>query len=61
MAESIGAMYYETSDLVCGAEKCPPVIGDMVVYMDNNHLTDMYAESLSPYLKMLVQAAISAT
>jgi hypothetical protein len=61
MAESIGAMYYETSDLVCGAEKCPPVIGDMVVYMDNNHLTDTYAESLSPYLKMLVQAAISAT
>lgn len=61
MAESIGAMYYETSDLVCGAEKCPPIIGDMVVYMDNNHLTNTYAESLAPYLKMVVLAALSAS
>lgn len=61
MAESIGAMYYETSDLVCGPQKCPPVIGDMVVYMDNNHLTNTYSESLAPYLKMVVLAALSTS
>jgi hypothetical protein len=61
MAESLGAVYYETSDLVCSPQKCPPIIGDMVVYMDNNHLTDTYAESLAPYLKMVMLAALSAS
>lgn len=59
MAESIGAMYYDTSDFACGPKLCPPIIGNMVVYMDNNHITDTYSESLAPYLKMVVQAALA--
>ena len=59
MAESIGAMYYETSDFACGVQQCPAIIGDMVVYMDNNHITDTYSEYLAPYLKMVVQAALA--
>jgi hypothetical protein len=31
--------------------KCPAVIGKMIVYFDNSHLTGLFASSLAPYLK----------
>ncbi|PVZ09538.1 acyltransferase family protein [Actinomycetospora cinnamomea] len=40
--------FLDLSDFVCTADVCPPVIGGVFVYLDNNHLTATYARSMSP-------------
>ena len=35
----------------CQATKCLPVIGNVVVYRDDNHLTDTFARTLAPYIE----------
>ena len=34
----------------CGPTACFPVIGGALVYRDQEHLTGVYATTLSPYL-----------
>jgi hypothetical protein len=40
----------DLTDRYCGPERCMPVIGNVMVYRDNNHVTDTYARSLRPYI-----------
>jgi hypothetical protein len=42
--------FLDLSNLVCTATECPPVIGGVFVYLDDNHLTATYARSMSPLL-----------
>ena len=45
-------------DLFCVDETCPTVIGNVVVYRDNNHLTFAFSRSLAPALeKKLLESA----
>lgn len=39
----------------CTAEKCPAVIGNVLVYRDGDHLTASYAKTLAPYLDQWMQ------
>jgi hypothetical protein len=39
-----------TAQAVCPAATCPPVIGNVLVYRDNHHLTAEYSRSLAPFL-----------
>ncbi|MGN7188996.1 acyltransferase family protein [Microbacterium enclense] len=45
----------DLSQYLCPAGRCPAVIGNVAVYMDDNHLSGTYARSLSP----AVQAALA--
>jgi peptidoglycan/LPS O-acetylase OafA/YrhL len=36
---------------ICTATTCPAVVGDVIVYRDNQHLSNTYSESIEPYLK----------
>lgn len=40
----------DLNDFVCPRDVCAPVIGDVVVYRDSNHLTDTYVRTLTPRL-----------
>jgi peptidoglycan/LPS O-acetylase OafA/YrhL len=42
--------FVDIADAVCDAERCPPVIGNVLVYMDDNHLTATYSTSMSDLL-----------
>jgi peptidoglycan/LPS O-acetylase OafA/YrhL len=42
--------FLDLSQFVCTATECPPVIGGVFVYLDNNHLTATYGRSMSPVL-----------
>jgi hypothetical protein len=35
----------------CDARQCFPVVGGVLVYRDDNHLTTLFAETLAPYLQ----------
>lgn len=40
----------DTSNWFCIDDFCPPVIGNIYVYRDGNHMSDDYALSLAPLL-----------
>ncbi len=40
----------DLNDFLCNATACPPVIGNVLVYRDDHHVTSTYAKSLTPFL-----------
>ncbi|WP_326560066.1 acyltransferase family protein [Micromonospora sp. NBC_01796] len=46
-----GVHLINLNDAICPAARCAPVIGGILVYRDNEHLTASYAASLSPRLR----------
>lgn len=48
-----------TADWFCPFEWCSPVIGNIVVYRDRDHMTNAYARSLAPLLGEQVDAALA--
>jgi len=41
----------DMDSLICGPANCPPVVGNVLVYQDNHHLTSTYALTTAPYLE----------
>ena len=46
-------------EIYCDAKNCLPVIGHVVVYRDDNHLTDTFARTLAPELSKNLKEVIS--
>ncbi|TQL63893.1 peptidoglycan/LPS O-acetylase OafA/YrhL [Rarobacter faecitabidus] len=44
------ARFIDTSRFFCRKKECSPVIGNVIVYRDPDHVTDVFASSLAPYL-----------
>ena len=44
------------TDHFCSATSCPPVIGNIVVYRDNSHITTTWAKHLEPVLEAAIPA-----
>lgn len=42
--------FLDTADLLCDAERCPSEIGNVLVYLDDNHVSASYATSLADFL-----------
>ncbi len=42
--------------LLCSARRCFPVIGGVLVYKDDQHFTDVFAETLAPALRRALDA-----
>jgi len=49
-ARAAGIAVLDPTPWLCG-RRCPLIVGDLLVYRDNNHLTSAYAASLSPLLR----------
>lgn len=47
-------------DVFCRQGSCLPVIGNVVVYRDDNHLTNTFAKTLAPKLGSILAAAMAA-
>lgn len=50
--------FLDLSDYFCGPDVCPPVIGNVLVYMDDNHLTATYLATMSPVLADAIDTAL---
>jgi hypothetical protein len=48
-ADSAGRV--NLNSLICGPTQCRPVVGDVIVYRDADHLTNTYSLTLKPYLE----------
>jgi len=54
LAAGHDASFVDVSDWVCGTSKCPVIIGNIVMYRDNNHLSATMSEYLAPFVAAVV-------
>ncbi|TGD83976.1 acyltransferase [Mycolicibacterium sp. CH28] len=54
-----GGQYADTTDLFCAAERCPAIVGNTLVYLDENHMTLEYARLLAPAVGALTDRALA--
>lgn len=54
-----GGQYADLTSLFCTAARCPLIIGDNLVYRDDNHLTVSYARTLGPVIAALADRALA--
>ncbi|WP_084531707.1 acyltransferase family protein [Nocardia miyunensis] len=58
-AEAGGGQYAELTPLFCTAVSCPFIVGNTLVYRDDNHLTVSYARVLTPVIGALTDRALA--
>ncbi|OYN75057.1 acyltransferase [Mycolicibacterium sphagni] len=54
-----GAQYVDTTDLFCTAERCPVIVDNTLVYLDENHMTLEYSRALAPVVAALADRALA--
>jgi peptidoglycan/LPS O-acetylase OafA/YrhL len=54
-----GGRYADLADLFCTADTCPLIVGNTLVYRDDNHVTVRYASVLAPVVAAQVDVAMS--
>lgn len=54
-----GGRYADLSDMFCTAASCPVIVGNTLVYRDDNHITVEYARLLGPLLAGLLDRGIA--
>jgi peptidoglycan/LPS O-acetylase OafA/YrhL len=57
--EAGGGQYASTTDLFCTTEHCPVIVGNTLVYVDENHMTLAYARQLAPAIGALTDRALA--
>ncbi|MFI7121121.1 acyltransferase family protein [Amycolatopsis sp. NPDC049868] len=50
--------FVDFSDYFCTAEVCPPVIGNVLVYLDDNHVSSTYMSTLSAIAEKAISEAL---
>jgi peptidoglycan/LPS O-acetylase OafA/YrhL len=51
--------FLDTADALCDSLTCPAVVGNVLVYLDDNHLTATYSTSMAPLLEERVTAVVN--
>ncbi|MEV1118016.1 acyltransferase family protein [Actinosynnema sp. NPDC049800] len=46
--------FADFSDYLCEDETCPPIIGNVFVYLDDNHLSSTYATTMAPFVEAVL-------
>ncbi len=57
--EASGGRYADVTELFCAADRCPVIIGNALVYRDDNHATMQYTRLLAPALGALVDRTLA--
>ncbi len=54
-----GGQYADLTDLFCTGQRCPTIVGNELVYRDDNHVTIEYAQTLAPVIGALARRALA--
>jgi hypothetical protein len=60
LATRYEAMFEPTTDWVCSLDGCPVIVGNVLMYRDDNHLTTNAVLLLEPYLREVLTAAMAS-
>jgi len=55
-----GGHYLDVTQLFCTPVRCPPIVGNTLVYFDDAHLTFQYAQKLSPIIGPSAEEALTS-
>jgi peptidoglycan/LPS O-acetylase OafA/YrhL len=58
VAETPGSAMVDLTDIFCDKRGCTPVLGNVVVYLDGQHVTETFARTLAPALGKRIDAAL---
>lgn len=58
-AKAAGGQYADLTELFCTADRCPAIVGNILVYHNEFHLTSRYARLLAPVLGALAERAFA--
>ncbi|HEY8374191.1 MAG TPA: acyltransferase family protein [Pseudonocardiaceae bacterium] len=50
--------FLDFSDYFCDEEKCPPVIGNVLVYIDDNHISGTYMATMTYFVEEAIETAL---
>lgn len=56
--KAAGGLYADVTELFCTMDRCPPIVGNTLVYQDEFHLTSEYARLLAPAIGALADRAL---
>ncbi len=59
VAAKYDAEFIPTSDWMCTASSCPVIVGNVLMYRDNSHITATASEFLSPYVETALRIALA--
>nr|WP_244431677.1 acyltransferase family protein [Segniliparus rugosus] len=51
--------FLDLSDYICAREICPPIVGNVYVYMDDNHLSGTYVSTMRPIIESMIDGALA--
>lgn len=51
--------YFDLANSICGARTCDPEVGNVTVYLDDNHLTATFSATLAPEVGARLAALVS--
>ena len=54
-----GGQYADLTELFCTANRCPVIVGNTLVYLDQTHLTFEYSRLLAPVIGALADRALA--
>jgi peptidoglycan/LPS O-acetylase OafA/YrhL len=54
-----GGQYADLTDLFCTTDRCPVIVGNTLVYLDENHLTLQYSQVLAPAIGALTDRTLA--
>jgi peptidoglycan/LPS O-acetylase OafA/YrhL len=54
-----GGQYVDITDLFCTADRCPVIVGNSLVYLDDVHLSLQYSRLLAPVMGALADRALA--
>ncbi|MCV7089200.1 SGNH hydrolase domain-containing protein, partial [Mycobacterium interjectum] len=54
-----GGQYADLTDLFCTPDRCPVIVGNALVFRDDNHVTTEYAQLLAPVMAALADRALA--
>jgi peptidoglycan/LPS O-acetylase OafA/YrhL len=60
VAAAHDARFVPTSDWLCTPDRCPVILGDLLLYRDANHLTATATTWLAPYIEAMLTGALAA-
>jgi hypothetical protein len=58
VAAKYGAAFIPTSDWMCTDTACPVIVGNVLMYRDNSHITATASEFLSPYVDAAIRSIL---
>ncbi len=61
VAAAHGSTFVDTSDWLCTATACPVILGDIMIFRDQTHLTTFASTYLRPLLEAAVMPVLSAS